>query len=59
MLPVSFGGNDAQLISIDEGVGKMRAALAGRQDPRLIIVGRTSAIGITGVDDTIARLQGL
>ena len=35
----------------------MRAALAGRQDPRLVIVGRTSAIGITGVDDTIARLK--
>ena len=52
-----FGGDDAQLIPIDEGVGKMRAALAGRQDPRLVIVGRTSAIGITGVDDTIARLK--
>ena len=35
----------------------MRAALAGRQDPRLVICGRTSAIGITGVDDTIARLK--
>ena len=29
----------------------------GRQDPRLVVVGRTSAIGITGVDDTIARLK--
>src|SRR5712664_2988027 len=57
LLPVPFGGDDAQLISIEEGVGKMRAALAGRQDPRLVIVGRTSAIGITGVDDTIARLK--
>ena len=35
----------------------MRAALAGRQDPRLVIVGRTSAIGITGVEDTIRRLK--
>ena len=57
LLPTAFGGDDTQLISIDEGVGKMRAALAGRQDPRLVIVGRTSAIGITGVDDTIARLK--
>src|ERR1044072_2191880 len=58
LLPTAFGsGDDAQLISIEEGVGKMRAALAGRQDPRLMIVGRTSAIGITGVDDTIARLK--
>src|SRR5207342_2030736 len=57
LLPAPFGGDDAQLISIEEGVGKIRAALAGRQDPRLVIVGRTSAIGITGVDDTIARLK--
>ena len=57
LLPTPFGGNDAQLISIAEGVGKMKAALAGRQDPRLIIVGRTSAIGVTGVEDTIARLK--
>ena len=57
LLPEAFGSKVTQLISIDEGVGKMHAALAGRQDPRLVIVGRTSAIGITGVDDTIARLK--
>jgi oxaloacetate decarboxylase len=57
LLPIPFGGDDTQLISIEEGVGKMSAALAGRQDPRLVIVGRTSAIGITGTDDTIARLK--
>ena len=57
LLPQPFGGGDNNLISIPEGVGKMKAAIAGRQDPRLVIVGRTSAIGITGVDDTIARLK--
>jgi carboxyvinyl-carboxyphosphonate phosphorylmutase len=57
LLPTAFGGDEGQLLSIEEGVGKMRAALAGRQDSRLIIVGRTSAIGITGVEDTIARLK--
>jgi len=57
LLPAAFGGEEGQLLSIAEGVGKMRAALAGRQDPRLVIVGRTSAIGITGVEDTIARLK--
>ena len=41
--------------TIAEGVGKMRAALAGRQDPLLVIAGRTSAIQITGLDDAIAR----
>jgi carboxyvinyl-carboxyphosphonate phosphorylmutase len=58
MLPVPFGSPDKpQLLSIEEGVGKMRAALAGRQDKRLVIVGRSSSIGITGVDDTIARAK--
>jgi carboxyvinyl-carboxyphosphonate phosphorylmutase len=57
LLPTAFGGEEGQLLSIEEGVGKMRAALAGRQDPRLMVVGRTSAIGITGVEDTIKRLK--
>ncbi|MBM3527967.1 MAG: isocitrate lyase/PEP mutase family protein [Alphaproteobacteria bacterium] len=57
LLPTPYGGGDATLIPIAEGVGKMKAALAGRQDPRLVIVGRTSAMAITGVEDTIARLQ--
>ena len=58
LLPVPFGSDGKpRLISVEEGVGKMRAALAGRQDPGLVIVGRTSAVAITGLDDTVARLQ--
>ncbi len=34
----------------------MRAALAGRRDPSLLIAGRTSALSVTGLDDTIRRL---
>ena len=56
-LPTPFGAAETKLIPISEGVGKMKAALAGRQDPRLIVVGRTSALSITGVADTIARLK--
>ncbi|HLI21096.1 MAG TPA: isocitrate lyase/phosphoenolpyruvate mutase family protein, partial [Stellaceae bacterium] len=37
--------------------GKMKAALAGRQDKRLAVVGRSSSIGITGLADTIARAK--
>ena len=44
-----------RLIPIDEGVGKMKAAIEGRSDPALVIAGRTSAISITGLDDAIAR----
>jgi carboxyvinyl-carboxyphosphonate phosphorylmutase len=57
LLPTPYGATETRLISIEEGVGKMRAALAGRQDPRLVVVGRTSALSITGVADTIARLK--
>jgi carboxyvinyl-carboxyphosphonate phosphorylmutase len=55
-LPAAFGApQQPKLISIGEGVGKMKAALAGRQDPDFVVVGRTSAISITGLEDTIAR----
>jgi carboxyvinyl-carboxyphosphonate phosphorylmutase len=56
-LPTPYGATETKLIPIAEGVGKMKAALAGRQDPRLIVIGRTSALAITGVADTIARLK--
>src|SRR6476469_10210069 len=54
-LPTPFGTTRPRLTSIAEGVGKMKAALAGRQDPLLAIAGRTSAIQITGLDDAVAR----
>jgi carboxyvinyl-carboxyphosphonate phosphorylmutase len=55
-LPTPFGSRGrAQLLSIEEGVGKMRAALAARTDTGLVIAGRTGAASITGLDDAIAR----
>jgi oxaloacetate decarboxylase len=54
-LPTPFGTAKPRLTSIAEGIGKMKAALAGRQDPALCIAGRTSAISISGLDDAIAR----
>jgi carboxyvinyl-carboxyphosphonate phosphorylmutase len=54
-LPTPFGTAKPRLTTIAEGVGKMKAALAGRQDPLLAIVGRTSAVQVTGLDDAIAR----
>jgi carboxyvinyl-carboxyphosphonate phosphorylmutase len=56
-LPTGYGASGPALIPIAEGVGKMKAALAGRQDKRLVIVGRTSAMAITGIEGTIARLK--
>jgi len=56
-LPQPFGSINAQLLSIEEGTGKMRAAVAGRVDPDLVILARTSAATITGRDDCIARIK--
>ncbi len=55
VLPREFGVEATRLISFEEGVGKMRAAIEGRQDPDLVIAGRTCAPAITGIEDTIAR----
>ena len=57
LLPRAYGEPKPQLIPIAEGVGKMRAALAGRQDPRLVVAGRTSAVQVTGIEDAIARAK--
>jgi carboxyvinyl-carboxyphosphonate phosphorylmutase len=54
-LPTPFGTAKPRLTTIAEGVGKMKAAIAGRQDPLLAIAGRTSAVQIVGLDDAIAR----
>ena len=56
VLPQPFGADGAQLSTIEEGVGKMRAALEGRQDPNLVIAGRTSAPRVTNTEDAVARV---
>jgi oxaloacetate decarboxylase len=58
LLPRPYGpSGKPSLISIEEGVGKMKAALAGRQDKSLVVAGRTSALAIAGVEETVRRAQ--
>ncbi len=58
VLPRPFGPQEKPgLLSIAEGVGKMRAALAGRQDRRLVVAGRTSALALAGIEEAIARAK--
>jgi carboxyvinyl-carboxyphosphonate phosphorylmutase len=57
LLPRTFGEQKPGVISLEEGVGKMRAALAAREDKSLTIIGRTSSPSITGLADGIKRLQ--
>jgi len=52
VLPRPFGsGGKPSLSSVEEGAGKMKAALSARQDPRLVIAGRTSALAIVNLDE--------
>jgi carboxyvinyl-carboxyphosphonate phosphorylmutase len=57
LLPQSFGEKKTQLISLEEGVGKMKAALDGRGDPSLVILARTGAVSITSLGDAIERAR--
>jgi carboxyvinyl-carboxyphosphonate phosphorylmutase len=57
LLPQAFGQAKPQLISLEEGVGKMKAACEARRDPSLVLIGRTGAAGITSVSDAIARAK--
>ena len=57
VLPRQFGEKKPSLISIEEGIGKMKAALAAREDKSLTIIGRTSAAAFTNWQDALARAK--
>ena len=58
VLPLSFGSaGEGNLISVEEGVGKMKAALSARQDPTLCIAGRSSALRFGGLEEAIKRTK--
>ncbi|AOE87707.1 isocitrate lyase/PEP mutase family protein [Pseudomonas sp. TCU-HL1] len=56
LLPAQFGRKSTDLISVEEGVGKIRAALEARVDPDLAIIARTHA-GVLDVDEVIRRTK--
>lgn len=57
-LPKPFGAKSkTSLISLNEGIGKMKAALEARVDPDLVIAGRTSAAAIVGIDEAVRRAR--
>jgi carboxyvinyl-carboxyphosphonate phosphorylmutase len=57
LLPQVHGEAGTQLISLEESVGKMKAAIDGRGDRSLVIIGRTGAASVTSLDDAIARAR--
>lgn len=57
-LPRPFGSaGKTSLVSLEEGLGKMKAAVAARRDPELAIAARTSAVSVTGLDDALERIR--
>jgi len=55
-LPTSHAKDGASaLLTIEEGAGKMRAAVQARRDPGLVIAGRTSATSMSTIEDAIER----
>lgn len=57
LLPRAFAQSGTHLISLDEGVGKLKASLSAKIDPELVIIARTSAVAVSGLTDAIARLK--
>jgi carboxyvinyl-carboxyphosphonate phosphorylmutase len=55
LLPQAFGQSGTQLISMEEGIGKMKAAVEARDDAALVIMGRTGAVSVSGLDDAVVR----
>ena len=56
LLPAQFARKSTDLISIEEGIGKVKAALEARVDPLLSIIARTNA-GVLPVESVIERTQ--
>jgi carboxyvinyl-carboxyphosphonate phosphorylmutase len=57
VLPAPFRGHDEGLVSTDEMLGKLRAAVAARCDPTLVILGRTSALRRGGIAEAEKRVK--
>lgn len=57
LLPMVHGRpRETVFTSIEEGAAKMKAAIAARRDPNLVIAGRTSAVWKSTLDDAVSRV---
>src|SRR2546427_9713713 len=57
VLPAPFGKQGEGLVSVDEMLGKLRAAVAARQDPSLVVIGRTGALRRGGIAEAEKRVR--
>ncbi len=56
LLPAKYGHKSTDLISLEEAVGKIEAALAARIDPVMSIFARTNAAQLS-IESTVARVK--
>lgn len=59
VLPLGFRSaqEPGPLISLEEAVGKLKAAIAARQDPSLVILASTRALTAGGIPEAIRRVR--
>ena len=56
-VPKQFSVSNPGLISKEEQVGKLQAAVAARTDFTTVIVARSAALGLTPLDEALDRIQ--
>ena len=58
-LPMRFGQAEGadELISLEEMVGKLKAAVAARRDPATVLLGRTAALKVEGTEGAVKRAK--
>jgi len=56
-LPRAHGAGEPGLLALEAGLGKMRAAVAARQDPGLVIAARTGALALASLDEAVRRAK--
>jgi len=57
VLPRPYGDGKVTLISLEEGMGRVKAALAARDDPSFCIVARSGVVSVNGIEDAVARTK--
>jgi carboxyvinyl-carboxyphosphonate phosphorylmutase len=57
LLPRPFDQKASTAIPLNEGIGKMKAAVAARSDATLCVIARTGAIAMSGLSDALERFR--
>ena len=57
VMPQRFGAKTLEVVSTEEMLGKLRAAVAAREDPSLVLIARTAALKAEDTERTVARAR--